>query len=103
VVYFAAMAYFLFKLVRIYDASPTRIDDYRPARRSLTTFAVITLILLVVTIVYACICTVNFGKGLRPHVDSSKKRQRAASLEMDKLFDPNMPVAGPGQVRRVID
>jgi len=103
VVYLAAMAYFLFKLVRIYDASAERKEDYRPARRSLTTFAVITNLLMIVTIVYACICTANFGKGLRPHVDSSKKRQRTASLEMDKLFDPHMPMAGPGQGRRVID
>lgn len=93
------MAYFLFKLVRIYDAPLGRINDYRPARKSLTTFAVITLILMVVTIIYACICTANFGKGLRQHVDTSKKRERAASLEMDKLFDPRMP----GPMRREID
>lgn len=73
VLYFAALAYFLFKLVRMYDmANPQRVSDYLPARRSLTTFAVITIMLLLVTIANAAWCTHNFGKGLKPHVQSRK-------------------------------
>ncbi|GAB7351712.1 hypothetical protein MBLNU459_g2301t1 [Dothideomycetes sp. NU459] len=73
VLYFAALAYFLFKLVRMYDtADPQRVKDYLPARRSLTTFAVITIALLLVTIANAAWCTKNFGKGLKPHVQRRK-------------------------------
>ncbi|KAI7036586.1 hypothetical protein KC352_g46932, partial [Hortaea werneckii] len=62
-VYFAASAYFIFKLVRMWDASPSRLTDYKPARNSLTTFAVLTLLLMLVTITVACMCMANFGKG----------------------------------------
>lgn len=76
VLYFAALAYFLFKLVRMYDTSSEsgrrRVADYLPARRSLTTFAVITICLLVVTLVNCVWCTANFGKGLKPHVQKRK-------------------------------
>lgn len=70
VVYFAAMAYFIFKLVRMYDSPRAR--DYEPARRSLTTFAILTILLLCVTITTAIVCLRNFGKGLRPHVQKRK-------------------------------
>jgi len=49
-----------------------RVDDYLPARRGLTLFAIITVVLLVVTIVNASWCTMNFGKGLKPHVTHRK-------------------------------
>ena len=70
VVYFAGMAYFIFKLVRMY--TPPKADDYKPIRHSLTTFAVLTLILLVVTITMAFLCMRNFNKGLRPHIQKRK-------------------------------
>ncbi|WPH04923.1 Hypothetical protein R9X50_00782000 [Acrodontium crateriforme] len=69
-VYFAGMAYFVFKLVRMWD-SP-REKQYAPVRHSLTTFAALTLVLLVVTIVMAFVCMRNFHKGLRPHVQKRK-------------------------------
>lgn len=69
--YIAALAYFLFKLVRMY-AGGRRAADYTPARRTLTTFAVITLLLLILTVVVACWCTHNFGKGLKPHIQRRK-------------------------------
>jgi len=72
--YFAALAYFLFKLVRMYNAGEERVQDYLPARRMLTTFAVLTILLLVVTILVAGWCTRNFGHGLRQYVDVGKKR-----------------------------
>ncbi|KAI5367467.1 putative UPF0658 Golgi apparatus membrane protein [Septoria linicola] len=70
VIYFAAMAYFIFKLVRMY--TPAREADYIAARSSLTTFAVLTLLLLVVTIGTAIACMVNFNKGLKPHIQRRK-------------------------------
>ena len=66
-VYFGALAYFLFKLVRMYAVSSRR-ENYLPARRTLSVFAVITIMLLIVTIVVACWCTNNFNKGLKPHI-----------------------------------
>jgi NADH:ubiquinone oxidoreductase subunit 6 (subunit J) len=66
--YFAAMAYFLFKLVRMYDAKEGRVLDYIAARKSLTTFAVITLLLLIMTIINCVWCMANFNKGLKPHI-----------------------------------
>ncbi|KAL2841369.1 hypothetical protein BJY01DRAFT_11953 [Aspergillus pseudoustus] len=73
--YFAAMAYFLFKLVRMYQ--PATENDYTPARRSLTFFAIITLILIVMTITNACVCMHNFHKGLKPHINKKKKGKDA--------------------------
>jgi FtsH-binding integral membrane protein len=69
-IYFAAMAYFIFKLVRMY--TPPRMKDYDAARSSLTTFAVLTLLLLIVTIGTAIACMVNFNKGLKPHIQRRK-------------------------------
>ncbi|KAK3713324.1 hypothetical protein LTR37_008516 [Vermiconidia calcicola] len=71
VLYFAGMAYFIFKLIRMYDGSALSME-YVPARRPLTTFAVLTLLLLVGTIATAGVCMRNFGKGLRPHIQTRK-------------------------------
>lgn len=57
----------------MYDtADPGRVADYLPARHSLTTFAVITVLLLIVTIAVSFICMRNFGKGLKPHIQRRK-------------------------------
>ena len=68
--YFAGMAYFIFKLVRMYDSSMAY--EYAPARHSLTTFSVLAILLLVVTIATAVECMRNFNKGLRPHIQRRK-------------------------------
>jgi hypothetical protein len=52
---------------------PSREAEYTSARRSLTFFAVITLLLIVSTIVNAIICTINFHKGLKPHIWKPRK------------------------------
>ncbi|KAK3071012.1 hypothetical protein LTR53_009433 [Teratosphaeriaceae sp. CCFEE 6253] len=67
-VYFAGMAYFIFKLVRMFDADAKRLMEYRAGRKSLTIFAVLTLIALVLTMITAIACLRNFGKGLKPHI-----------------------------------
>lgn len=63
VVLFAGLAYFLFKLVRMYQ--PSQEYKYVATRKTLTTFAVITIVLLCATIVNAFVCIANFGSGLR--------------------------------------
>jgi hypothetical protein len=92
IVYFCAFAYFLWKLVRIYAADAKRLEDYKPARKSLASFAVLTLLLVIVTIITACICTHNFNKGLKPHVNGKSvgdsNTKTGYSNEMPSLSGP---------------
>ncbi|KAI9785991.1 MAG: hypothetical protein M1839_008257 [Geoglossum umbratile] len=96
--YFAALAYFLFKLVRMYQ--PSRRAPYLPARRSLTTFAVITVILIVLTIGNAIVCTCNFDKGLKPHI--TKKKSESEEEKETTEMQPSM-AHGPVPSRMTID
>lgn len=70
ILYFGGLGYFLFKLVRMY--SKAREQAYKPARKELTTFAVLTIILIITTIINACMCTHNFNKGLKPYINNQK-------------------------------
>lgn len=89
VFYFIALGYFLFKFIRMYVADANRQEDYKPARKSLTAFAVLTILLLLITIVTACMCTHNFNKGLKPHVnDKVVKSDKAYNTEMPSLSGP---------------
>ncbi|KAF1954620.1 hypothetical protein CC80DRAFT_121893 [Byssothecium circinans] len=98
IVYFCALAYFLFKLVRMWAADAARLEDYKPARKSLASFAVLTLLLVIVTIVTACICTHNFNKGLKPHVNG-----KSAGRSSDKNgYGNEMPsLSGPQPSQRM--
>jgi hypothetical protein len=49
-----------------------RYRSYDPVRHSLTTFAVITIILIVLTIINACACMANFDRGLKPFIAGRK-------------------------------
>lgn len=92
VLYFAGMAYFFFKLVRIYQ--PSHASHYIAVRRSLTAFAVMTIILIILTIVNAFICMSNFGAGLKGHLvrpgsaDDEEKVANAYQLQDQK---PQLP------------
>jgi hypothetical protein len=90
IVYFIAMGYFLFKLIRMYIADLDRKKDYEPARKSLTAFAVLTILLLIFTIIIACMCTHNFNKGLKPHVNNKviKEDGKAYNTEMPSISGP---------------
>ncbi|KAE8396660.1 hypothetical protein ETB97_002002 [Aspergillus alliaceus] len=94
--YFAALAYFLFKLVRMY--SPSTYAEYLQAQRSLTFFAVITLVLIVMTIINACLCMHNFHKGLKPHVNKKKARKEA-----EKTTELSSNITGQVPNRMMID
>lgn len=94
-VYFVALAYFLFKLIRMYVSDANRQEDYKPARKSLTAFAVLTILLLLFTIVIACMCTHNFNKGLKPHVNDK-------IVQSDKQYNTEMPsLSGPQPSQRM--
>ncbi|KAF2729413.1 hypothetical protein EJ04DRAFT_447349 [Polyplosphaeria fusca] len=97
-VYFIALGYFLFKLIRMYAASALRQEDYKPARKSLTSFAVLTILLLIFTIVIACICTHNFNKGLKPHISN----KTLSPNEGGKQYNTEMPsLSGPQPASRM--
>ena len=49
-----------------------REEEYLPARKSLTTFAVLTIIAIVLTIINAVMCLSNFNRGLKPYVAHRK-------------------------------
>ena len=92
ILFFAGLAYFLFKCIRMYQDNPVA-RLYRPARRSLTTFAVLTIICIVATLINAIICGYNFNKGLKPYiahrkVESEEEKPMGASgsgMEMPHL------------------
>lgn len=98
VIFFAALAYFVFKLVRMYHG--TFVQSYKPARRSLTTFAVITLILIVLTIANAIACVMNFGKGLKPHITRPKTTDEEEKHSMTEMTNH---AAQPMPSRMTID
>ncbi|GAA5822436.1 hypothetical protein JCM10212_006212 [Sporobolomyces blumeae] len=62
----AGMAYFAYKLARIYSAEAG--DRYSPAKATLTIFSIISLMMLVATFVMTGLCMVNFGKGLKEKI-----------------------------------
>jgi hypothetical protein len=90
-------------MFRMYSSSHAYL--YLAARKELTTFAVLTIILLLMTIVNACMCAHNFDKGLKPYVT----RRRPVSPDMEKTEYTTEMVPGssgkPGIAppRRVID
>jgi len=90
VLYLGALAYFIFKLARIYD--PGQNGKYAPVAKSLSAFASLTIILIICTIVNALVCLFNFGHGLKPHLNTVRP-------EMDKdqvsysLNDVKQPTA----------
>lgn len=69
----------------MYQHSSSRYRLYDPVRRPLTTFAVMTVILITLTIINACMCTANFGRGLKPHIAGRK-----VESEEEKLANGNM-------------
>lgn len=72
---------------------------YYPARKSLTTFAVLTIICIVITIINAFVCYFNFGKGLKPYilhrkVDTEEEKPNGMSgmqMEMPQLNYASAP------------
>ncbi|KAK7207581.1 hypothetical protein BZA70DRAFT_19333 [Myxozyma melibiosi] len=108
VVFLAGMAYFMFKLIRMYQ--PSQVSKYVAARKSLTTFAVITLFLLLVSEINMVFCARNFNKGLKPYIASQSSIRRlwtrsssdsgeAEKLEGEDSMGGNSP-SSPGYRRR---
>lgn len=70
--YFGGLAYFIFKFFRMYQDG--KKDPYIPARKELTTFAVLTILLMTTTIIVACMCAHNYGRGLKPYIMHSNTK-----------------------------
>ncbi|GAA5921753.1 hypothetical protein JCM1841_001848 [Sporobolomyces salmonicolor] len=62
----AGMAYFIWKLARIYLSSSS--ERYTAATATLTIFSVISLVMLLATFVLTGLCMSNFGKGLKEKI-----------------------------------
>ncbi|KAK5992675.1 UPF0658 Golgi apparatus membrane protein C23H3.04 [Cladobotryum mycophilum] len=91
ILYLGGLSYFIFKLVRIYQ--PSHADSYKAVRKSLSAFAVITILLIILTIINAIICMRNFGAGLRDHLKHSRKAEEKPDLTAYSLND--VKTAGP--------
>ncbi|MCJ1378836.1 hypothetical protein MMC17_001935 [Xylographa soralifera] len=96
--YFCAVAYFIFKLVRMYNGP--KVTNYIPVRKSLTIFAVITVILIIITIINAIVCTQNFDTGLKRYIEHRKLESEDEKSYMTEM--PNLS-HGPAPSRMMID
>jgi hypothetical protein len=101
--YVCGLAYFIFKLARMYQKG--HLNNYLPVRKSLTSFAVITIILIVLTIANASVCMSNFNLGLKPHIMKRKIGGEEAAEKMDNMTElPDMqPGHAPVSSRMTID
>ncbi|KAN0093590.1 hypothetical protein V8E51_016774 [Hyaloscypha variabilis] len=97
--FFCGLAYFIFKLARMYQ--PSHETGYIPVRKSLTSFAAITIVLIVLTIINACVCTANFGMGLKPHI--LKRRINNDMEKTDNMTELPDIKHGPVSSRMTID
>ncbi|KAK4204021.1 hypothetical protein QBC40DRAFT_8652 [Triangularia verruculosa] len=90
VLYFGALSYFFFKLVRIYQ--PGHKQDYEAVQKSLTAFAVLTILLIILTIINGFVCMSNFGAGLKDHLlkprYSDPEKEDANSYQMNDQKPP---------------
>ena len=77
-----------------------KVKDYLPVRRPLTIFAVITVILIILTIINAIACTLNFNKGLKPHIARRKLESDDEKVDMTEM--PNLN-HGPVPSRMTIE
>lgn len=91
ILYLGGLAYFIYKLARIYD--PIEQQYYMPVRKSLTAFAVLTIILIILTIINALVCLFNFGRGLKHHLNSPRQEidKDQASYSMNDVKQAPLP------------
>ncbi|KAI8915380.1 hypothetical protein DFJ77DRAFT_365980 [Powellomyces hirtus] len=74
-----AMAYFVFKLVRIYQ----RTAKYADTKYYLTFFACLSLGVVFFTLINAIMCYHNFGKGLKQHILITRQKRKSATSNLD--------------------
>ncbi|KAK3833758.1 MAG: hypothetical protein JOS17DRAFT_789134 [Linnemannia elongata] len=64
----AGVVYFIYKIVRMYHGE--KVPIYEGVVRFLTLFASLCLVAILLTIVNAAVCYLNFGRGLKAHLIS---------------------------------
>lgn len=74
---------------------------YIPARKSLTIFAVMTIILIIITITNAIMCALNFKQGLKPYIQKRKVESEDEKSTMMEM--PNLAGGAPQSNRMEID
>jgi hypothetical protein len=91
VLYFGALTYFIFKLIRIYQDGYRQF--YASVQESLTAFAVITILLILLTIANAIICFRNFDAGLKHHLLAKRRIEEKPDTHSLSLHDvkPQIP------------
>ncbi|KAH8929491.1 hypothetical protein BT69DRAFT_1307032 [Atractiella rhizophila] len=82
-------AYFAFKLFRIYHKRDT---DYALVFKSLTVFAALSLILLLITVWIAYMCLMNFGKELKFHLTHHARSKAEKAYEADMKGAAHLPL-----------
>ncbi|KAG0372931.1 hypothetical protein BGX24_012390 [Mortierella sp. AD032] len=81
-----AVAYFVFKVVRMYVGNKTK--NYDGVSNFLTLFASLCLVTILLTIANAAVCYRNFGKGLKPHlVKGTRGAQDTASATGGRVLE----------------
>ncbi|KAJ5098655.1 hypothetical protein N7532_005656 [Penicillium argentinense] len=73
------IASFVNTLFQIYG--PSNQAGLKSFKFSLTLFSILAILLLTVTLVNAILCIVNFKKGLKEHIDISRRKKPAAHAE----------------------
>jgi len=95
--FFGGLAWFIFKLARMYQ--PAKQAFYLPVRKNLTSFAAITIVLILLTITNAIVCTANFNKGLKPHIMKRKiGGDEEKGVNMTDLADHKLGMQQPGRM-----
>ncbi|RYC60396.1 hypothetical protein CHU98_g5798 [Xylaria longipes] len=92
ILYLGGLTYFIYKLARIYD--PSQRQAYKPVQKSLTAFAVLTILLIILTIINALVCLFNFGHGLKQHLLKPSRQEMdkdQASYSMHDVKQPQIP------------
>lgn len=97
---FPGMAYFLFKLIRLYTVGNSKKKArFIRARKTLTVFAAITIVFLILTIVFSIRVLINFGSGLKQN-QKTKGASLKENIPMDGSSDSNC--LGPMEDTRMI-
>ncbi|GAW16157.1 hypothetical protein ANO14919_055800 [Xylariales sp. No.14919] len=92
ILYLGGLTYFIYKLARIY--TPSQIQYYKPVQKSLTAFAALTIVLIILTIINALVCLFNFNHGLKQHLLKSPRQEMdkdQASYSMHDVKQPQLP------------
>ncbi|OBZ79017.1 hypothetical protein A0H81_00538 [Grifola frondosa] len=74
-----AMVYFMYKLIKVLRFHTT--DTFVDVWKTLTTFSVLAIVILIITFIFACLMMRNFGRGLKNQLSKNKdiKLQRGKS------------------------